>query len=338
MCLWAANNGKLVINTPTLKVIKFLIDGFEKADKKKLADKDETELKKLKLVTEKASKSGKKSELNFEKVATASNEDSVIAEDLYKVLDVAEDADQSTIKSKFRRASITNHPDKGGDPKVFNMIREANEILGDPENRRYYDMGGAQLVKNVENLNKEAEGQKAQLEAQLGQVPKNHPQRAMFEAQIAQQKRQFDKSNMKHEIEKKLRAEDMDVFVPISAQELYNGVSKKEFEFKRLVICRGCRADPTSAACQACGRCPPEKVQVPKYGMTPFGRQVVGVKEKEQESSEKCREQPMKLEIRVPKGAKEGSTLKSAPDIGHQTPGKIPGRLVLKVLALTNTA
>lgn len=192
-------------------------------------------------------------------------------------------------------------------------------------------MGGAQLVKNVENLNKEAEGQKAQLDAQLNQVPKNHPQRKMFEAQIEQQKQQFNQRNMQHEIEKKLRNDDIEVLVPISAQELYNGVAKKDFEFKRLVICRGCRADPTAQECQECGRCPPEKVQVPKYGMTPFGKQVVGVKEKEQESSERCREVPVKVDMRIPKGAKEGSQLKSIPDVGHQTPGKIPGRVVLKV-------
>jgi DnaJ-class molecular chaperone len=331
MCLWAANNGKVIINTPTLKVIKFLVEGLDKADKKKLANKNETELKKLKLVTEKASKSGKKSELEFEKIATAAAEESIPSQDLYKLLDVTEDSDEKTVKSKFRRLSVQNHPDKGGDPALFNELREAYEILSDKEKRRNYDLGGAQLVKNVENLYKEAEGQKAQMDAQLNQVPKNHPQRRMFEAQIEQQKQQFNAANQRHEIEKKLRNEDIEVLVPISAQELYNGVSKKTFEFKRLIICRGCRADPDAEACKDCGRCPPEKVQVPKYGMTPFGRQVVGVGEKEQESRERCREVPMAVEMRVPKGAKQGSQLKRVADIGHQTPGKIPGPVVFKV-------
>jgi len=331
MCLWAANNGRIIINTPTLKVIKFVIDGLDKADKKKLENKDEAELQKLKLVTEKASKSGKKSELAFEKIATAANEDAVPADDLYQLLGVEVDADQSKIKSAFRRSSVKNHPDKGGDPVLFTKISQANEILGNQDNRRYYDIGGAQLVKNVENLNKEAEGQKAQLDQQLNQVPKNHPQRKMFEAQIEQQKGQFSPAAMRGEIEKKLRNEDMEVSVPISAQELYTGVGKKVFEFKRLIICRGCRADPTVEACKECGRCPPEKVQVPKYGMTPFGRQVVGVGEKEQESRERCREAPVTLEFKVSRGAKEGSTLKSFKDVGHQTPGKIPGAVVLKV-------
>jgi len=179
----------------------------------------------------------------------------------------------------------------------------------------------------------EVESQKAQLDAQLSQVPKNHPQRAMYEQQINQQKAQFERGRMKGEIEKKLRSEDIDVMVPVSVEELYNGVDKKVFNFKRLEICRGCRANPEAAECVDCGRCPPEKVQVPKYGMTPFGRQVVGMKEKEQESRERCREviKPIK-NLKVSKGAKEGALLKSISDMGHQTPGKLPSRILLKVL------
>lgn len=331
-CLWAANNGKLLLNTPTLKVIKFQVMGFEAADKKKLENKDEAELKSLRLVAEKPGKSGKKSQLDFSRVAVADGSDAVTSKDLYKLMDLPEDVEQSQIKGKFRRLSVQNHPDKGGDAQVFNELREAYEVLGDPDNRRYYDIGGMQLVKNVETAWKEVEGQKAQLDAQLNKVPKNHPQYNQFKAQIEAQKQQFEKSRMKHEIEKKLRSDDMEVLVPISAQELYNGVSSKPYEFRRLVICRGCRADPDRPDCKDCGRCPPEKIQVPKYGMTPFGKQVVGIREKEQESRERCREVGVIVnDLKVPKGAKEGTTLKYVNDAGHQTPGKLPGKIVLKV-------
>jgi len=332
MCLWAANNGRVLMNTPTLKVIKFKVDGLDKADRKKLEMKDEAELNKLKVVAEKAGKSGKKSSLDFSRVAVADGGEDLILRDLYKLLDVAEDIEQGQIKSKFRRLSVQNHPDKGGDPKVFNQLREAYEVLGDVDNRRYYDMGGIQLVKNVETAWKQVDGEKAQLDAQLTKVPKNHPQYAQFKAQIEAQKQQFEKSKMKHDIEKKLRNDYLEVSVPISAQELYNGVSKKTYQFRRLTICRGCGAEPDRPECKDCGRCPPEKVQVPKYGMTPFGRQVVGMREKEQESREKCREVEVTIkDLRIPKGAKEGSTLKYVSDIGHQTPGKIPGKVQLKV-------
>eukprot|EP00927_Polykrikos_kofoidii_P070821 TRINITY_DN671_c0_g1_i2.p1 TRINITY_DN671_c0_g1~~TRINITY_DN671_c0_g1_i2.p1 ORF type:complete len:599 (-),score=147.21 TRINITY_DN671_c0_g1_i2:49-1665(-) len=331
-CLWAANGGKVLINTPTLKVIKFTVENIDKVDRKKLEDKDETELKKISFLSEKASKSGKKSQLEFSKVATADDATEIIARDLYEVLDVAEDADASTIKSKFRRLSVQNHPDKGGDPKVFAEIREAYEVLSNQDSRRYYNIGGLQLAKNVELGYKEGESQASQLDAKLQQVPKNHPQYKMAKAQIDQQKQQFEKSHLKSKIEKQLTSDDLDVYVPISAKELYSGVPAKSFVFKRLVICRGCRADPTAPKCQDCGRCPPEKVKVPKYGMTPFGRQVVGMREKEQESRERCREMDVKVDnLRVAKGAKPGATLRNVGEIGHQTPGKLPGRVVFKV-------
>lgn len=331
-CLWAANGGKVLINTPTLKVVKFNIDGVDKVEKKKLENKDETALKSIRMIAEKANKQGKKSVLQFSRVAVADDSENVISKDLYAVLGVKEDEPQNALKSKFRRLSVEHHPDKGGDVKVFNEIREAYEVLGDVDNRRYYDLGGHQLVKNIETAWKEVDGQKAQLDAQLAKVPKNHPQYRQFEAQIEQQKQQFEKTRMKSQIEQKLRSDDQEVEVPISAQDLYTGVSRFSFDFRRLVICRGCRAEPDRPDCQECGRCPPEKVQVPKYANTPFGRQVVAVKEKEQESRERCREVTVRIDdLRVPKGAKDGSILKMVHDIGHQTPGKLPGKIVLKV-------
>jgi len=331
-CLWAANNGKIMINTPTLKVVKFELEGVDKADAKKLANKDETELRKVKLIAALAGKSGKKSVLEFSKLSESGEDDNILSRDLFEILDVAEDADAAAIKSKFRRLSVQHHPDKGGDPKMFAEIREAYEILSIDDNRRYYQLGGVQLVKNIELGYKEAESQAGQMDSQLANIPKNHPQYKMAKAQIDQQKKQFDRVNVKQELEKKMKSEDTEIMVPISAAELYTGVASKTYEFTRLVICRGCRADPTVEKCKECGRCPPEKVQVPKYGNTPFGRQVVAVKEKEQESRERCREVKVAVDgLRVPKGAKPGSVLKYVSDMGHQTPGKLPGKAVLKV-------
>ena len=68
---------------------------------------------------------------------------------------------------------------------MFDDIRQAYEILSDPENREYYNLGGSLLVKNIETAYKEFESQTAQQMAQLDQqVPKNHPMRAQAEAQI----------------------------------------------------------------------------------------------------------------------------------------------------------
>mmetsp|Transcript_28797 Transcript_28797/g.82454 ORF Transcript_28797/g.82454 Transcript_28797/m.82454 type:complete len:570 (-) Transcript_28797:164-1873(-) len=328
-CLWAANKNRVMINTPTLKVVKFKLVGLDKADKKKLDNKDEAELRRVKFVTEKPSKSGKHSELNFERIDMADEKEMVTA-DLYQVLELEEGADVSQIKSKYRRLSVKNHPDKGGDVKVFNEIRDAYEILSDPDSKRYYDLGGVQLVQNMETAFKELEGKAAQLDAQLNQVPKNHPQRAAFEMQIEQKKAQLDKKSMKPQLESQMRSDTIEVQVPLSAQELVLGAASKSFQFTRLVLCRGCRADPDAPHCKDCVRCPPEKVQVPKYANTPFGRQVVGMSEREQESRERCREVLVPVKLRVPQGAKEGKTLQKMSEIGHQTPGKLPGHVEFK--------
>lgn len=329
-CKWAANKNRLLINTPTLKVVKFKVVGLEVTDPKKLADKDEAELKKIKFLTEKPSKSGKPSELNFERIEVA-DEKEVSGADPYKVLEVEDGADASQIKSKYRKMSVKHHPDKGGDVRVFNEIRDAYEILSDPDSRRYYDLGGVQLVRNMETGFKEVEGKAAQMDAQLNQVPKHHPQRAMFEQQIAQQKAQLNKRQVKPQLEDNMRSDTIEVQVPVSAKELVMGAPSKDFAFNRLVLCRGCRADPEAPHCKGCGRCPPEKIQVPKYANTPFGRQVVGMSDREQESRERCREIPVPLKLRISPGAAEGKTLQKISEIGHQTPGKLPGHVEFKV-------
>mmetsp|Transcript_116089 Transcript_116089/g.375074 ORF Transcript_116089/g.375074 Transcript_116089/m.375074 type:complete len:572 (+) Transcript_116089:73-1788(+) len=329
-CLWAANKNKLLVNTPTLKVVKFKVQGLDKADKKKLANKDEAELRKVKFVSEKPGKSGKHSELHFGRIEVA-DEKEVISADLYKVLELEEGADLAQIKSKYRRLSVKNHPDKGGDVKVFNEIRDAYEILSDPDSKRYYDLGGVQLVNNMEMGFKEMEGKRAQLDAKLNEVPRNHPQRAAFAQQIEQKKAQLEKKVVRPQIEDQMRSEIIEVQVPISAKELVQGAAVKNFEFKRLVLCRGCRADPEAEHCKDCGRCPPEKVQVPKYANTPFGRQVVAINEREQESRERCREVSVPVRLRVSPGAKEGKVLQKSHEIGHQTPGKLPGHVEFKV-------
>lgn len=77
-----------------------------------------------------------------------------IPDDLYEVLDVAEDADAATLKKKYRALSIKYHPDKNpGEANRFNAIRDAYEILSDPEKRVLYDTGGKEILKEAEKGN-----------------------------------------------------------------------------------------------------------------------------------------------------------------------------------------
>ena len=62
----------------------------------------------------------------------------------YAVLSVGPRATPRDIKESFRRLSLRCHPDKGGDPQRFALIREAYELLSDPERRSRFDDFGAQ--------------------------------------------------------------------------------------------------------------------------------------------------------------------------------------------------
>ncbi|TFK53273.1 hypothetical protein OE88DRAFT_1625989 [Heliocybe sulcata] len=61
--------------------------------------------------------------------------------DYYKVLGVARDADQKTIKKAYRTATRTAHPDKGGSEAKMAAVNEAYEVLSKPELRARFDAG-----------------------------------------------------------------------------------------------------------------------------------------------------------------------------------------------------
>jgi len=350
-CKWAANNGKLFFNTPTLGVVEFDSEGSQafagdETAAHRLQEHVLEELKKVNFLGVKANKSGKKTKLGFSKVVADENEDAMIAEDLYTLLGVTPDIETKKIKSSYRRLSVKVHPDKCAPSdkeecqKKFDELRQAFEIISDEAKREYYNVGGISLVRNMENSWREVEGQQAQqmaqLDQQLQQVPNHHPQRAQFEAQVNQQKRQLenqlDRGRLKPELEQKMRNDEIEQDVPLSLEQLYTGTAAHSFTHNKLVICRGCRADPTKEACKGCGRCPPEKRQEPKYANTIFGRQVVGMKDREVESKERCRHETLLVQgIRVKRGAQPGDELGHVDNLGHQTPGKLPGRVKLKL-------
>jgi len=71
------------------------------------------------------------------------------SKDYYKVLSVANDADDRTIKKAYRKATKTYHPDKAASQgmtadqaqKKMADINEAYEVLSDPELRARFDRG-----------------------------------------------------------------------------------------------------------------------------------------------------------------------------------------------------
>ncbi len=61
--------------------------------------------------------------------------------DFYLILGVSRDADQETIKKKYRKLAKKYHPDKGhsSDEEKFKQVNEAYEVLSDEAKRAAYD-------------------------------------------------------------------------------------------------------------------------------------------------------------------------------------------------------
>lgn len=65
-----------------------------------------------------------------------------MSQDLYALLGLHSDASQFEIKAAYRNSVKLYHPDATGDAATavqFNLIKQAYEILGDPEKRASYD-------------------------------------------------------------------------------------------------------------------------------------------------------------------------------------------------------
>jgi len=65
-----------------------------------------------------------------------------VDDDYYKLLGLQRDATQPEIKRAFRRISMKEHPDKGGDPEKYARISHAYDVLSNEEKRRNYDQFG----------------------------------------------------------------------------------------------------------------------------------------------------------------------------------------------------
>ena len=59
--------------------------------------------------------------------------------DYYQTLGLNKGASEDDIKSAYRKLAMKHHPDRGGDPKIFQDVQEAYNTLGDRAKRAEYD-------------------------------------------------------------------------------------------------------------------------------------------------------------------------------------------------------
>jgi len=220
--------------------------------------------------------------------------------DLYKMLGLEEDCSDAEVKRAYRKLSVKHHPDKsGGNSDKFDQIREASEVLGDPDKRILYDTGGMEAVKEAEKQDQQG----GQMQDPFG----------MFFGGNQQQGSKAKKGS------------DFNGELAASLEDLYNG-NTIPVNFKRRVVCRNCR-NSHSSKCAACGPCPNEVKMVQRQMAPGFMVQ----QQQEVASKDKCKDEQTQVEADVERGMSAGARI-VFPRMSEQTPGQIPGDVVLTIV------
>mmetsp|Transcript_13596 Transcript_13596/g.38679 ORF Transcript_13596/g.38679 Transcript_13596/m.38679 type:complete len:498 (-) Transcript_13596:456-1949(-) len=145
MCKWSASaEGKVYILWGDAGLHELqIVGGLPK-------EQDQSKMQGLRMKGRRTS-DGERCQATFQRVFDFEAAD--LEKDLYGVLGLPDDAEEADIKKVYRKLSIKYHPDKNPDEeskRKFAEIRDAYEILNDPDRKILYDTGGMEAVKSHE--------------------------------------------------------------------------------------------------------------------------------------------------------------------------------------------
>tara|TARA_B110000090_G_scaffold184149_1_gene211372 strand:- start:679 stop:1755 length:1077 start_codon:yes stop_codon:yes gene_type:complete len=228
-------------------------------------------------------------------------------DDLYNVLGVDPDSEESTIKKAYRKLSRKYHPDKNRkNPEaagMFEQIREAYEVVGNADKRILYDTGGIEAVRDAEKQDNSGGG------------GGHDPFAAFFGGGRQQQQgRQAKKGN------------DARVELSVSLEDMYNG-NTVAASITRRIVCRACKnggKGKNRARCAKCGRCPNEVKTVLRQMAPGFNVQ----QQEEVPSKHRCKDEATTLNAVVEKGMTNNDEIKFE-RMSEQRPGMIPGDVIM---------
>lgn len=138
-CKWSADKGKFYVLLGDAGLLTFDTEDKKPANMKGMRMKGRMHADNSRIT------------LTFQKVFDYEAEN--LDKDLYGAMGLPDDADENDIKKVYRKLSIKYHPDKNPDADArekFDAIRDAYEILSDPDKKILYDTGGMEAVKKGE--------------------------------------------------------------------------------------------------------------------------------------------------------------------------------------------
>jgi len=163
--------------------------------------------------------------------------------DYYRILGVARDADEKTIKSAYRKLARKHHPDvaKGKDDgQRFREVAEAYEVLSDPEKRRRYDTLGPDWQRYAQTQPGPQPGGGARVEyGDLGDFSEFF--RTIFgdRGGAGAGRRDMDDWLGGFTGRRDVRGQDVQANVTITLEEAYSG-TRKTFDFELEEPCPTC--------------------------------------------------------------------------------------------------
>lgn len=159
-CIWSANKGKVFIMWGEAGLHELTIEGNMPAEQKPEL------LQGLKMKGRRSS-DGERCSAKFTRIFD--HEVAELSKDLYGILGLEDSADEADIKKAYRKLSIKYHPDKNPDEeskRIFGDVRDAYEILNDPDKKILYDTGGMEAVK-AKDKGEVEQGNSMSMEAQV---------------------------------------------------------------------------------------------------------------------------------------------------------------------------
>ena len=228
-------------------------------------------------------------------------------ESFYDVLGIGKQASADEIKKAYKKCALRDHPDRGGDAEKFKKVNRAYEVLGDPDKKKGYDLYGENFC-DQEGMDSNSFHANSDI---FNSFFRNHNSDDFF-------------SNFASRPQKQMKMKDVLDVVELSLEQVYRGVKiSKEYSRETAVgetRCEDCGGRGFTTRQMKGYANLNIKAQVSCQACDGLGKRASGVKREK-----------ITLDLRIPRGCKEGYKCTFEGKVTSSSPGVQPGNLIYVV-------